>query len=161
MAGFFIHIDIIQYGAGLLGHSLPGDQVRMVFCNGNKDVVPLLQVGFSVGTGYQVQGFRRISGINNFLCTFGVNKFPHHFLGRIIGFGSGNGKDMGTPVGVAVIMGHIVQYRIDHRQRALGGSGIIKINDLMAIHFGLENRKISSDEFTVHSLRSPWNPVYS
>ena len=86
MTGFLIYINVVQHGAGFFCHPLPGDQVGMMFRNGNEDVVSLVKMGFAIGTGHQVQGFGGVSGVNNFAGAFGVNKFPYHFLGCIIGF---------------------------------------------------------------------------
>ena len=145
MACFLIHINVVQYGAGLLCHSLPGDQVGMVFRNGDKDVVSLVKMGFAVGAGHQVQGFGGISGIDDFTGAFCIDEFPYHFLRRVVGFGCGNGKDVGSSMGVAVIMGHVVHDCIHHRERSLGGGGVIEINNPVTVDFGLQNREIFSD----------------
>lgn len=52
---------------------------------------------------------------------------------------------MGTSVGIAVVVGNIVQNGIHYRKRPLGGGSIIKINDLMIIHFGFQYGKIFSN----------------
>ena len=145
MAGFLVYINIVQHGAGFLCHPLPGDQVGVVLCNGDEDVVSLVDMGFAVGAGHQVQGFGGVPCIDDFLCTFGVEEFPHHFLGGVVGFGCGNGEDVGASVGVAVFMEHIVRHGVHHGQGPLGGGGVVEVDDLMAVHLCIEDGEIFSD----------------
>ena len=45
---FLIHIHILKNGPCLLCRPLPGDEVRVVFRNGNEDAVAFFQMGFPV-----------------------------------------------------------------------------------------------------------------
>lgn len=54
-------------------------------------------------------------------------------------------QNMGTSVGIAVVVGNIVQNGIHYRKRPLGGGSIIEINNPVTVDFGLQNREIFSD----------------
>ena len=48
MSRFLIHIHILKNGSCLFCRPLPGDEVRVVFRNGNEDAVAFFQMGFPV-----------------------------------------------------------------------------------------------------------------
>ena len=86
LAGFFINIDIIQHSTGLLGNSLPGNQIGVMFSNRNDDAVTFFEMRFAVGTGDQIQTLRSITRINYFTCALGIDELAHYFFRTIVGF---------------------------------------------------------------------------
>ena len=135
MAGFFVYINVVQHSAGLGSYALPGHQVRVVFCDGDEDVVAFLEVSLPVRASDDIQRLTGISGVNDFSFALGMDEVLHHFFRRVIGFRCGNREKVCSSVGVPIFMEHIVSHRIHNRKRPLGGGGVIKINDFAACHF--------------------------
>ena len=121
-----------------------------MFCDGDQDMVACLEMCLPIGTGYKVQGFAGISGVDDLLFASGVDEVTDDLLRGVVGFRGGNRKDVRASVRIPIFMGGVVQHRIDDGKRALRGGSIIKVDDLMAADLGFQNRKIISNKFAVH-----------
>jgi hypothetical protein len=86
MAGFLVNVDIVKDSACLLGSSLPGDEVGMMFRNRDEDMVALLQVCLAIGAGYEIQGFCRVSGINDFFFASCMDEVTDDLFGSVVSF---------------------------------------------------------------------------
>lgn len=105
----------------------------MVFRNRDDDFVPLLQARFCIAAGYEIQRFRRIADEDDFFCRSGVDKFADCFASFVIQFTGFDAEDVGSAMGIAVVMFQEVYDGVDDLVRFLRRRSVIKVNDLMSI----------------------------
>ena len=160
LTGFFIDIDIIQHRTGLLGNSLPGNQIGVMLGNGDDDAVAFFEMRFTIGTGNQIQAFRGIACINYFTCALGINEFTHYFFRAIVGFRSRNSEYVRPSVRIAVMSAVIFIDRFQHRQRFLRSRTIIKIDKRPAGTDSLQYGEIIANQFNVHIILL-WRRAYA
>src|SRR5690606_9679129 len=61
------------------------------------------------------------------------------------------GQGVGAAVDVAVVLAIVIHDRLDHRLGLLGGGCVIQVDQRLAVHFLLQDRKILADLLGVES----------
>ena len=130
---FFIEVHIDQFSSGLLADTLPCNQIGMMFRNRNDDFIAFFQFRFSIAAGNEVQGFRRVADEDDFFTRCGIDEAAYGFAGFIIDFAGFDAQDMGTAMGIAIVMFQKVYDGMNDLVRLLRRRRIVKINDLMTI----------------------------
>ena len=130
---FFIEVHEFQDGTSLFADPLPGDQVGMVFRNGDDDLVALFQFRFGIAAGNEVQGFRRIADEDDFFRRRSVDEAADGLTSFVVQFAGFDAEDVSAAVRIAIVMFEEIYDGVDDLTRFLRRSGVIKVNDGMSV----------------------------
>ena len=119
---------------------LPRKHIAVMFHNADQDLITRLKHQISIAVRNQIQAFRCISGKNNLVRTFGMNKLTHPLSCPLVLFRRCLCKVIKSSqrIGIAVLIK--ISDRIDHFIWLLGGCRAVKIDEFLI----LKNGKIFS-----------------
>src|SRR6185437_14238816 len=106
------------------------------------DLVALADIGCAPRRRHKVDCLGGVAGEHDFLRSTGIEKFRDFCPAALIGFGRRIGEIMQPAMHVGVFgfvgLGHAVEYR----KRLLRGSGVVEIDELLAIDLKRQRGKI-------------------
>ena len=101
----------------------------------------------------RIDGFGRRLGEDDFVDRRCVQKTAHLFSRGFISRGRRIGQEMQSPVDVGIFVFIGVRDRIDHRVRLLGRSAIVQIDERLAVHLTVQDRKVGANGLDIISQR--------
>ena len=128
---------------------MPGHNVRVVLHHGEHDLVAGADVLEPEARGDEIDRLRSRAGEDDLVARLGVEEAPHALARGFVGLGGGIGQIMqaAMDVGVFVLVG--VDHPLDHRARLLRRSGVVEINERLAVGPLRQDGKVGSDRFHV------------
>ena len=141
------HRDVTDRGADGARGLLPRDEVGVVLHLGGEDDV----AGFEVRAGPTVRdninALGRAARENNFRGVGGVDEFRDPCARAFVGVGRAHRERVEAAVDVAIVALVVVDERVDHGARLLGGGPVVEIDEGLAVDLLVQNREVGADVF--------------
>ncbi len=99
--------------------------------------------------GDEIDRLGGVAGEDDFLGARRVEEGAHLLAGALVAFGRGIGEVMQAAMHVGVFRGVGLLDAVEHRLRLLRGSGVVEIDQRLAIDLHAENREILADAVDV------------
>ena len=143
-----VHRHDLDQGADLLGHQLPGNDVRVVLECGEQDFIAALQPVARVRLRHQVDRLRSATREDDFArrrCVDEAAHFLARFLEKIGGFLA---QLVHAAMHVGVRIGLVAIDRRDHARGSLRRGGAVEVHQRLAVHLAAQDGEIAP-----HALR--------
>ena len=130
----------------LLGHLVPGDDVRVVLHLGDHDAVAGGEVGAAPRVGDQVERLGRVADEDD-LAAVGAEMGRDRRASTLVERGRLLGEGVDAAVDVGVVLAPVAVERLDHRERLLGGRAVVEIGERFPVDLSREDRELRADLF--------------
>ena len=139
-----IRIDRGCDGAGPhpLAQQMPGHDIGVMLGNRDQHFIACFQICIAIAMGDQIKAHGRAGSKDHLFFICGMDEFCHLAPYRLIGIGRGFREIMQTAMNIGIGLAIGRMQRIQHHLRLLGRGSGIQINQLFAMNFCFQNRKL-------------------
>ena len=140
-----VHRDDADDDAAPVAQQLPGDDVAVVFHDGEDDLVAFLHAGFAEGCGQEVDALGGAAREDDFVRGAGVQEAAHRLARCLVQLGGLLGEEVHAAVHVGIDGVVFVGNGIDHATGLLRGGSVIQIDERAAIDRAAQDGKVFPD----------------
>ena len=137
-------VNIVQLRPRGLRGLLPGDEIAVMFGDGEKDLVAGAKFRPPVAVRDEIQGLGGVFREDDLFRFRGVDEAADPFPGVFVDVRGLYGEGVGPPVGVGVAAAVITAHGLDHAFRFLRGGAVVQIDDRAAVHRLIQQGKIAA-----------------
>ena len=123
---------------------LPADDVRVVLHLRHDHLIASLHLTLAERLSHEVDSFRRTTGKDNLLYLPGIDKLPHFLTGCLMQVCCLLRQIMHPPMHIGIHIEVFIPHGIEHTQRLLRRSRVVKVHQRLTIHLACQNGKIFS-----------------
>jgi len=140
-----VHGNDADFGAGLFGDELPGNDVGVVLHRGEEDFVAGLEESSAPRGRDEIDALRGSAGENNFARFGGIDEAGDFFAGQLVIGGCLLAEGVNAAMDVGVFVFVIIFDPIDDGQRFLRGGGVVEIDQRLAVDFCIEDGEMGAE----------------
>lgn len=145
-----IHRDNFNGNPSFGSQQLPGNDVAVMFHDGENHLIPLLHKLLTEAGHKQIDTFRRAAGKDDFIRTAGMDELPYRLARCFVQLRSLLRKEMHTAMHIGIDRIVLIRNGIHHLTGFLRSRTVIKVNQRLTIYLTGKYRKISSYLLKVH-----------
>ena len=113
-----------------------------MFTRGDHDLITRLEGTARPTVGDQVDRFGGVSGKDHRGGIGSVQKPGYLAAGKFVHFGSLDRQGMSAAVNVGMMVEVIIAHRLDHLAGLLRRSGVVEVDERLAVHFATEDGEV-------------------
>ncbi len=141
--------DHTQIGVLLPAQHLPGDDIAVMLQAGQDDLIARMDIGSAKGLGDEIDRLGRPAREDQLTQARNADELLHLDASFLVKLRGPFAERMNAAMHVGVIVFVIVPKRLDHRPRLLRRRGIVEIDERLAVHLLMQDRKIGADAFDI------------
>ena len=142
-----------QHRALPLAQEVPRHDVGVMLHLGEHDLIARLDQGAEETLSHQVERLGAAMRQDDLLALAGVHIGPRRIARRLIGVRRRAGEIVHPAMNIRVARLHEAGHRVDHALRLLRRSGVVEIDQRLAIDLAVQHRKIGAHAGDVKSAR--------